>query len=157
MYHLATVASHMRFLQPLQYLAGLAIVGAACGPREPRQPDLPKQPDRWVSSISLDPDSKVQFIGRTRDLVITSVTAAKDVNAPPSISVGDEIETVKVGAIRCSFHWRDATHGREQFMWRGRWSCQAGRSREEIENAVGSSGEKRFDYIHVSPVTLGGE
>jgi hypothetical protein len=33
----------------------------------------------------------------------------------------------------------------------------AGRSREEVENAVADNGDKRFDYIHVSPVRLDAE
>lgn len=131
------------------------MLSAACGEREPREPDLPKRPDRWVSSITLDRDSKVQYIGKTLGLLVTTASPIKDLKAPPAIGIGDEIEGVRVGAIRCSFHWRDATYGGEQFMWRGRWSCEAGRSKEEVENAVGRDGEKRYDYIHVSPVTLG--
>jgi hypothetical protein len=135
----------------------LIVLGAACGHREPRQPDLPKQPDRWVSSVALDQDSKVQYIGKTRNLVITDVSKVQSLDAPRSISVGDEIEGIRVAAIKCSFHWADASYGGEQFMWRGRWSCQAGRSRQEVETAVGDEGQKRFDYILVGPVTLGSE
>jgi len=70
------------------------------------------------------------------------------------IQVGDEIESVRVGAIRCSFQVKDATYGGEQFMWRGRWGCMAGRNKDEIENAIGADGEKRFDYLYIGPVSL---
>jgi hypothetical protein len=70
------------------------------------------------------------------------------------ISVGDEIEGIRIGAIRCSFFWRDASYGGEQFMWRGRWGCMAGRNEDELEHAVGPDGVKRFNYLHISPVSL---
>jgi len=140
---------------PLAHLLSAATaLAASCGRGEPRQPDLPKQPDRWVSSVVLDADTKVKYVGRTRDYAVTTISTVKDVNGLQTISVGDEVEGVRVGAIKCSFHWRDASYGGEQYMWRGRWGCQAGRSREEVEHAVGDDGEKRFDYIHVSPVRL---
>jgi hypothetical protein len=78
----------------------------------------------------------------------------KDVERPRSISIGDAIEGVHIGAIKCSFHWRDAYYAGEQYMWRGRWACMAGRSRDEIENAVQDDGDKRFDYLYLGPVSL---
>lgn len=140
-------------------LCVLSIVAAqaSCGRSEPREPDLPEEPDRWVSSIELNVDSKIKFIGRTKDYVVTSVSTVEDVNGPTTISVGDKIEQLPVGAIKCSFFWRDASSGGEQYMWRGRWGCQAGRNRQEVEKAVGSDGEKRYDYIYVSPVQLGSD
>jgi len=39
-------------------------------------------------------------------------------------------------------------------MWRGRWSCKAGRNRNEVENAVKDDGTKRFVHIFISPVDL---
>lgn len=105
----------------------------------------------------LDPESRAKYVGRTKDYLITSVSSVKNLDAAPTISVGDEVEGVRIGAIRCSFYWRDADYGGEQYMWRGRWGCLAGRSRQEVETAVGTDGEKRFDYIHVSPVRLDGD
>lgn len=135
-------------------LFGLLIATTACGQSEPRQDDLPKQPDTWVDSITLESDSEVKYVGKTRDFLITSVSNTRDIDASPTVSVGDEIEGIRIGAIKCSFHWRDASYSGEQYMWRGRWACMAGTNRQEVENAVGSEGEKRFDYIHVAPVTL---
>jgi hypothetical protein len=131
-----------------------SVVVASCGSSKPREPDLPKQPDRWVRSISLDPDSEARYIGTTKDYLITTVGAFKDVNVPMTLSVGDEVEGVRIGAIKCSYHWRDASYGVEQYMWRGRWACQAGRSQEEVESAVADNGDKHFEYIHVRPVRL---
>ena len=74
-----------------------------------------------------------------------------------TVAVGDEIEGVRIGAIKCSFFWRDASYGGEQFMWRERWGCQAGRSEQEVQNAVANNGDKRFDYVHVAPVRLESE
>jgi hypothetical protein len=102
----------------------------------------------------LPADSKATYIGKTKDYLVTTTTAVRDVNAPLTITIGDEIEGLRVGAIRCSFFWRDASYGGKQYMWRGRWGCSAGRSRQEVENAVAEDGEKRFDYIRVSPVHL---
>ena len=70
------------------------------------------------------------------------------------ISVGDTIRGVRIGAIKCTFHEQDSSYGGEQFMWRGRWHCMAGRSKHEVENAVKDNGDKRYDYIHIAPVTL---
>lgn|SRR5690606_22764748 len=133
------------------------IITASCGPGASREPDLPEQPDRWVSSISLDPDSKASYIGKTRDYVVTTVTSSEELDGLRTVSVGDEIEGLSIGAIRCSFFWRDASYGGDQYMWRGRWGCRAGRSREEVQNAVAEDGEKRFDYVYVTPVSLDGE
>lgn len=132
----------------------VTVLTASCGRSESRQSDLPKRPDVWVDSIALDPDSKFRYIGKTKNYLITSVFAAKDLNSPGLISIGDSIAGIRVGAIRCSFFWRDASYGREQYMWRSRWGCQAGRSKGEIEDAVGPNGETRFDYLSISPVSL---
>jgi hypothetical protein len=145
----------MKDPRPAHFLFGFLIVITACGERQPRQADLPEQPDRWVNSVAVDVDSRVQYIGKTRDYVVTAVSASRDLDAPQTISLGDEIEGIRVGAIQCSFHWRDATYGGVQYMWRGRWACMAGRKRQEVANAVDSQGNRRFDYISVSPVTLG--
>jgi hypothetical protein len=139
------------------FLVGIMIAGTACGENEPREPDLPQQPDRWVQSVVLDADSELKYNGKTRNLLITSVSTHRDLEAPQRMAVGDEIEGIKIGAIRCSFHWRDASYARDQFMWRGRWACMASRTRQEVENAVGREGERRFDYIHLGPVTLAGD
>lgn len=145
----------MKGLRPIHCLLGFLIMITACGESEPREADLPKQPDRWVNSVPVAVDSRVQYIGKTRDYVVTSISASRDIGARQTISLGDEIEGIRVGAIQCSFHWRDATYGSAQYMWRGRWACKAGRNRQEVANAVDSQGKKRFDYIHLSPVTLG--
>ncbi|WP_147444952.1 hypothetical protein [Corallococcus sp. CA053C] len=110
-----------------------------------------------MTSIALDADSKTRHVGKTKDYLITEVTAFEAVNGLRSVSVGDDIAGIRVGAIRCSFHWRDASYGGEQYMWRGRWACLAGRSREEVETAVAEDGTKRFDYIRVAPIQLQAE
>jgi hypothetical protein len=92
---------------------------ADCGHSEPREPDLPKRPDVWVSSITFNADSRLQYVEKTKDHLITSVSAVKDLNAPRRISIGDEIDGIRVGAIRYIFFWTDASYGREQYMWRG--------------------------------------
>lgn len=74
-----------------------------------------------------------------------------------TLDVGDEIAGVRIGAIKCSFFLRNASYGGEQFMWRGRWGCQAGRSEQEVQDAVAENGDKRFDYVHVAPVRLKSE
>jgi hypothetical protein len=132
----------------------LVMLGASCRNAEHREPDLPRQPDRWVTSVVLDSGSKVSYVGKTRDCLVTSVTSIKEVNGLHTISSGDEIEGLHIGAIKCSFHWRDAYYAREQYMWRRRWGCQAGRDRDEVENAVKENGDKQFDYLSLAPVTL---
>lgn len=137
-------------------ITATALVGliSSCGRSEPRTPDLPKQDDIWVSSLAPDSDSKLVYVGRTKDYIITSTTSVKDLPSPRTLSVGDEIEGIRIGAIQCSFFWRDASYGGEQYMWRGRWGCMAGRNEDELKRAVGPDGEKRFDYLHISPVSL---
>jgi hypothetical protein len=135
-------------------LWGVAVLTMSCSRGEARHTDLPKQADRWVSSVTLDPDSKLEYIGKTRDYLITTVTEHRQLEGRRTVSVGDTIEGVRIGAIKCSFHWRDASYGREQFMWRGRWGCMAGGSRHEVENAVGDDGEKRFAFLHAAPIRL---
>ena len=133
---------------------GIGVTVSSCGPSKPRQADLPKQPDRWVTYINVEPESKVKYIGKTRNLLITDITQVKVLNDSRPIKVGDTINGVKVGAIKCSFHSNDAGHGNTQFMWRGKWGCMAGRNKYEINNAVNDDGKKSFDYIHVAPVSL---
>src|SRR5690348_5067672 len=111
-------------------------VAASCGRTESNQPDLPGQPERWVNWIALDSDSKLRYVGKTKDILITTLADIKTLNGTRTLSVGDSVGGLAVGAIRCSFHWRDASYGREHYMWRGRWACMAGRNREEIETAV---------------------
>lgn len=133
----------------------IALLGVSlhsCAPREHKQPDLPKRPDRWVNAVTLDPDSKVTYIGTTKHYLITDVSSVKDVNGLQVVRVGDVVDGLRIGAIRCSFYWIDASYGGEQYMWRGRWGCQAGRRQEEVEKAVAEDSDKRFDYLHVSPV-----
>ncbi|MBY5453897.1 hypothetical protein HFO91_30430 [Rhizobium leguminosarum] len=111
---------------------------------------LPDQPDKWVESVKLQDDSKARYVEKS-GVVSSSV---KPLTGLQSVSVGDEIEGVKIGAIRCSFFPKDASNSGEQFMWRGRWGCMAGRDKSEIENAVQQDGNKLYDYIHVSPISL---
>jgi hypothetical protein len=127
---------------------------ASCRSGEPREPDLPKQPDLWVNSVVLDADSTAKYVGSTKDFLITDITTVKNMDAVKTVKLGDEISGIRIGAIRCSFHWRDASYGGDQYMWRGRWACMAGRSKNEIEAAVAEDGTKRYDYIHLAPVRL---
>ena len=76
----------------------------------------------------------------------------ESINAPRTIEVGAEVAGLRIGAIKCSYFWRDASYANKQYMWRGKWGCMAGQTREEVENAVASNGDKRFDYIYISPV-----
>lgn len=142
--------------QAASVLTVAALVGliSSCGRSEQRTSDLTKRDDIWVSSLTLDSDSKLKYVGKTRDYIITSISTVRDLEGPRTISVGDEIEGIHIGAIQCSFFWRDASYGGEQYMWRGRWGCQAGRNEDEVERAVGRDGEKRFEYLHISPVSL---
>jgi hypothetical protein len=134
-------------------LAAAALI-TSCGPSKPKQPDLPKQPDRWVTSIVLDTDSKANYVGKTRDYAITTVSSAEKLDSLKAVSIGDQINGVRIGAIKCSFFWRDASDAGVQYMWRGQWGCEAGRSRQEILNAVQDDGTKRFDYVYVGPIRL---
>jgi hypothetical protein len=140
-------------MRHLLELAATATLIASCG-GGPRQPDLPRQPDRWVTSVTLDTESTAKYVGKTKDYIITTTSTVKDVAAPQVIGIGDEIEGIHIGAIKCAFHWRDAYEGKEQYMWRGRWACQAGRNKQEVDNAVAENGDKRFDYIYLVPVSL---
>ncbi|NEJ88858.1 hypothetical protein GR223_23480 [Rhizobium leguminosarum] len=112
--------------------------------------ELPDQADKWVDSVKLQDDSKARYVEKS-GMVSSRV---KPLTGLQSVSIGDEIEGVKIGAIRCSFFPKDQSYGGELFMWRGRYGCMAGRNKDEIENAVQSDGNKLYDYVHVSPVSL---
>ena len=146
--------STLRAIFSAPTICAAAVLMIACGPDGPQQPDLPKQDDRWVSTVVLDADSVATYVGKTRDYVITDSSEVRDVKNLKTVNVGDEIQGVRIGAIRCSFFWKDASYDGEQFMWRGRWGCQAGRNQQEVLNAVDKDGAKLFDYISISPVRL---
>ena len=127
---------------------------ASCGTRgDDRKPaDLPGRPDRWVSALILQPDTKVEHVGKTSALLLS--TSVKQVAGVRKITMGDTVDGIAIGAIRCTFFPHDSSYGGEQFMWRGRWGCMAGRSRTEVAGAVKDDGTKVFDYINLSPITL---
>ena len=155
-------SSEQRALAPfwikLVLAAGAALTTAAlatsCSRDQARHGDLPRQEDRWVQSVVLDSASSLKFVGKTKDYLITTLSAVRPVDGLRKVSVGDEIEGIRIGAIRCSFFWRDASYGAEKYMWRGQWGCIAGRSKEEVASAVGSDGAKRFTYLYVAPVSM---
>ncbi|WP_309896120.1 hypothetical protein [Archangium sp.] len=107
-----------------------------------------------MNSVVLDAESTAKYIGSTKQFLIADITTVKNVDAVKTVKLGDEIGGIRIGAIRCSFHWRDASYSGAQYMWRGRWACMAGRSKDEVEAAVAEDGTKRHDYIHLVPVRL---
>lgn len=113
--------------------------------------DLADQPDQWINSVALQSDSKATHVGKTS---LIGSTTAKILSGLTSVAVGDEIDGIRIGAIKCTFFTKDASYSGEQFMWRGKWGCLAGRSQNEVENAVQEDGTKLYDLIHVAPVTL---
>ena len=127
----------------------------SCGQQQQsKNPDLPEQPDKLLNSILIQGDTKVTHVGKTS--AVLGATRVKPIDGLRSIAVGDDIDGVNIGAIRCVFFNKDASYANEQFMWRGRWGCQAGRSQKEIENAVKSDGTKMYDYIYIAPVNSDG-
>ena len=130
---------------------------AACGRGERVEGNpLADQPDRWVNSIPIAEDSNPRYIGKTTELLITASTPEPRALTPrPSrVSVGETYEGVKIGAILCDFMTTNGSFNGEQLLWRGRWSCKAGRDRHEVETSVDDEGHKRYDYIFISPVDL---
>ena len=147
----------MKLFNAIAASLSAAVIGAmvtSCAPSKPRQADLPKQPDRWVNYVEVEQESQVNYIGKTKNWVITSTTTVGDLKDSRPIKIGDTIKGIKIGAIKCSFHWNDSSYGNSQFMWRGKWGCMAGRNKYEINNAVSNDGKKNFDYIYVAPVSL---
>jgi len=114
--------------------------------------DLPSRPDQWVQTVTVQPDTKVQYVGTTSRVL--SSTTMKEVPDTKNVAEGDTVNGVRVGAIKCAFLPHDAVSAGEQYMWRGRWGCMAGRSQTEIDNAVREDGTKAFDYIHLAPITI---
>ena len=140
----------------LLWVALPLLVVCGCDSEEPRdtRPELSRRPDRWVSAVRLDPDSKASYVSATKQFLIFSVSDSEELSGLESVRVGDQINGLRIGAIRCSYQWKDSFYNGKQYMWRGRWQCMAGRSKEEIENAVASNGDKQFDYIVISPASL---
>jgi hypothetical protein len=118
----------------------------------PRLPDLPDQSDRLVTSVQLQADTTMTHVGKTS--AYSGITINKSIKGVTSVSVGDDVDGVHVGAIKCTFFNNDASYNGEQYMWRGQWGCQAGRNISEIENAVKENGDKAYDYIYIAPIPL---
>lgn len=114
--------------------------------------DMPGRPDQWVQTVTVQPDTKVEYVGKTSPVL--SSTTVQGVRNIRKIAIGDTMKGVRVRAIKCTFFAHDAVSGGEQFMWRGRWGCMAGRNQAEIDNAVREDGTKAFDYIHLAPITI---
>jgi len=130
----------------------LVLALASCGKSSPKQPKLPDQQARWVKSIEISNDSAIKHVGKTKEFLITQSTAVTSVNGVSLISLGDVVDGVEVGAIRCTFFQEDAFSGKEQYMWRSRWGCQVGRNEYEVTNAIREDGTKVFDYTgHGAP------
>ncbi|AEH86638.1 hypothetical protein [Mesorhizobium opportunistum] len=129
----------------------ITIVVSACDDQS-KSSDLSDKPDKWVNSLALQSDSKVKHVGKSS--VILGSTTVTPLSGLTVIAVGDDIDGVHVGAIKCTYFPKDASYSGEQFMWRDRWGCMAGRSRDEVENAVQEDGTKLYDYLHIAPVTL---
>ena len=127
---------------------------AGCGKSSPKQPKLPDQQARWVNSVEIGDDTAIKHVGKSKDLLVTWTTRANSVNGVQSIKLGDVVDDVEIGAIKCTFFQEDSFSGKEQYMWRGRWGCQAGRNEYEVTNAVQDDGKKVFDYIYIRPLTL---
>ena len=141
--------------------APLLLCLASCSPsieKLTRLPDLPEQKDKWVKSLNLDKDSQITFVGKEKNLLITSTWETKEIEGLTSITIGDPINALTVGAILCNFHTKDAGgYGTGQFMWRGRWSCLAGRNSSEIlsiKKSFESNRSHNFPYLSISPITL---
>tara|TARA_Y100000589_G_C26761214_1_gene469877 strand:+ start:4 stop:489 length:486 start_codon:yes stop_codon:yes gene_type:complete len=121
-------------------------------------PELPEQKDKWVQSLNLDTDSQVTFVGKEKNLYITSTWETKKIEGLTSVSVGDIINGLKVGSILCSFHTKNASgYGAGQYMWRGRWSCTAGRDKSEITSILRSIYLEKihnYPYLSIRPITL---
>src|SRR6266576_642047 len=69
------------------FLLGVGAALASSCSRQARQPDLPEQPDRWVNSVTLDPDSRFSYVGKTKDYLIATVGEVKELEGRRTISV----------------------------------------------------------------------
>jgi hypothetical protein len=140
----------------IQLILAIAItIGlVSCGRSQPKELALPPQADQWASSIVVESGGKVTYIGKTKELLVTESTEIRALPGITKITIGDEISGVRIGAIKCMFFQENDFHGKEQYMWRGKWGCQAGRSKDELLVAVSSTGKKQVDYIYASPVQL---
>jgi len=76
----------------------------------PKIPDLPKRPDKWVDTIRLKNDSKAKYVGKT---LVLGISTIKELQGLHTISVGDDINGVKINAIKCRFFVSDAGYANE--------------------------------------------
>jgi hypothetical protein len=136
----------MKFMRPVILLLALS----ACEEKS-AVPQLPRQADRWVNAVPMQSDSVATYVGKTSAILESST--AKPISTK-SITIGDNVSGIDIGAIRCTFFHKDLSYSGDQFMLRGRWGCHAGRNRDEVDQAVEEDGAKLHDYIYVSPVTL---
>ncbi|MGO6947010.1 hypothetical protein ELH46_16230 [Rhizobium ruizarguesonis] len=106
-------------------LLALLVLLTACSDSKDGS-ELPDQPDKWVDSVNLQDDSKAHYVEKS-GMVSSSV---KPLTGLQSVSIGDEIEGVKIGAIRCSFFPKDrrAIHVARSLRLHG--GPQQGRDRE---------------------------
>ncbi|MGO7367082.1 hypothetical protein [Rhizobium leguminosarum] len=132
-----------RFIVPT-----ITLLLCACQPGK-KEAELPDQSDRWPDSITIQSDSATTHVEKG-----PAANTVRPISGLRSLKVGDVVDGVAVGAIKCSFHTKDASYSSRQYMWRGRWACLAGLNRDDVAAASQEEISRRFDYIHLAPVTL---
>jgi len=108
----------------------------------------------YVDGFITSNDTKVDYIGKTSFGFFTSTPMKKELSRPQIIRKGQTINGIKINAILCTYHDSDSFYGGIQFMWKGRYSCMAGRSKTQLITAIDSNGNKMHDYLAIVPVSL---
>ena len=102
---------------------------------------------RWVSSVTVPASSTALFIGKCG---FFGCPAGKPVTG--SVAVGQTIQGMKVGAIRCEKQTKTIPgfRGGPKFVAiAGTWNCMASTSRTAVNNTPGPNGERPYPWISV--------
>tara|TARA_B100000965_G_C19529804_1_gene730568 strand:- start:225 stop:626 length:402 start_codon:yes stop_codon:yes gene_type:complete len=103
---------------------------------------------KWVKGLNISQDSHAFFNGKCGFL--GGCPSGKPIYG--TVSIGQTIEGMKIGAIRCEkFNrtmkgWRG---GPKYVSLAGRWNCKAARSRNAVMSTPGKNGERPFPWVYV--------
>ena len=110
---------------------------------------------RWVDKVALSDGATASFF----DVCTMGGSVCPDGVELGSrdVAVGDEIQGMKVGAIKCQLYSRDIRgwRGGPDFVARkGKWNCTASIDETAAENSVSESGNRTYPAVVVLKADL---
>tara|TARA_B100001248_G_scaffold248193_1_gene220289 strand:+ start:129 stop:1130 length:1002 start_codon:yes stop_codon:yes gene_type:complete len=117
---------------------------------------------KWVERIIIPDDAYQRYQPKTMMNNGFMTTSRWSPKKPfKSLNIGDTIvgtdgknktRSFKVGAINCFYHSYSASYLGQQYMWKGKWSCTAGRNKYEVLNIFSEDYDRVFDTFTTGPI-----